>query len=1341
MLKSRTAHKGFLLRRHLSAAGLIIVAILIHLGSAFAQDLLQPGEAFVTRFSGTTASGADTVIDTNGTVGSIVDLRNPAQAPRGQHWLNEPQRLPVTAGQVGQVFGVALDAARSPNIFITATSAFGLHRTVDNTGWMPGMWGQGGGPGTVWKLDAANRYQPSVFATITLDGRENSAAALGNIAFDGWNNQLYVSDLETGMIHRLSASDGADLGRYDHGIEGRRNFFDAPSGSQKTLPERVFDTNSAARINDCPAGEFTKTPSCWNFADFRRRVWGVGVRKDQTSGAVRLYYSVWSSQGFGNLDFAAAADEEKRNSIWSVAIRQDGAFDTASVRRELFLPDFFIDPVDITRAGRSHPVTDIAFPKCSTRGSVMLLAERGGVRNLGLDQENAFANPHESRVLRCERNATGTWQVTGRYDVGFYDRKNDNQPFLRSNSAGGIDFGFGHDWDWAIDLKKADQFVWMSGDALCSPQGPCFVPFTGKREDGSQVHGPQGTPEFAFDELSPFGATQPYPPGGDPYPPMGPTQSYMIDADINTNAGGSVDMDSLTRNDATRIGDIEIYEPCDAGPPVVEPPLVVDPPIVEDPPLIVDPPIEEGPDLEKTKTGPATCVEGDICTFTITVTNNGPGTWSGPLRELDTLPPNSFLVDYRPQPDWLCNQAPGTQDVVCTYPWADLAPGDSVTLEIDVLLPFGIAGQVIENCVADIWLPSRDPNDPAVILAIEQILAGYGYPVGPIDGILDVNTMNAIAQFQFDNGLPQTGLPDQTLIDLLFPGSGGLMGDWNPANDADCHQVQILPAPAPPVQGPAPVPDIEIRKSQITGQCSPGAICTFQLTFVNRGPGNWTGTPEIVDTLPAGATLVPAGSPFYCSQAGNIVTCRSPQQRTLLPNVPGFDTIRVRMPANFQPGMRNCVDLGPTIAATDPNPGNNRVCVRIRARSPVPDIQIRKIQKPAVCEAGGTCSFDLWFINLGPGTFKGSPRIIDTLPKGVKLKSASKPWNCRAAANNVTCSHPRLPLRPGRAMRVTLTVKLPKDIKKGTENCARRQYVAGTPRDPVRQNDKECIPVKVKEPPKPPEPPHETPPPHPTPPAGPGNIRIEKIQSGHCKPGGSCAFEMWYINLGPGKWSGIPQLSDVLPVGGALVSDWAPRGDWECKVGGRSALCTHNPVSLPVGESVRLRLVVDMPTTLTDGAQNCVIRVGPPDSNPGDDRHCIPVKVTTLPPGYTPHPPAITTPHPPHQEPPSTSCPRGTRPSGNVCIKDCPKGYKLSHGKCIKRVKKCPRGYKKVRGKCIKPVKKCPYGYRKVGNKCIRPPKKCPYGTIQIGNVCIRIQTGPTIRIPGGRPPSSGHPH
>ena len=70
-----------------------------------------------------------------------------------------------------------------------------------------------------------------------------------------------------------------------------------------------------------------------------------------------------------------------------------------------------------------------------------------------------------------------------------------------------------------------------------------------------------------------------------------------------------------------------------------------------------------------------------------------------------------------------------------------------------------------------------------------------GYPVGPIDGVLDAVTANAIRTFQRDAGLPITGAPDQALIGLLFGGTAGQGGDANPANDSDSHRQMVMDSP------------------------------------------------------------------------------------------------------------------------------------------------------------------------------------------------------------------------------------------------------------------------------------------------------------------------------------------------------------------------------------------------------------------------------------------------------------------------------------------------------------------------------------------------------------------
>jgi hypothetical protein len=558
------------------------------------QFPIRPGEAFVTRFSGTMpipgpGGTAIPVINPGGVVGSVIDLRNPNQPPQGQHWIGEPQRLLVTAADVGQVFGVAFDDAPVPNIYLAATAAFGLHRMPGSAQWMPGMWGAGGGPGTIYRLGPATNYRPQPFANLTLGGRQNTGASLGNIAYDRWNRQLYASDLETGMIHRIRAADGADLGAYDHGVRGRANFFDASSGRQSALPPIPFNPSTRARIADCTSGNFDNAPECWNIAPSGRRIWGLGVWRNTATNEVRLYYAVWSSPAFDPQTWLAMSDDDKRNSVWSVGIGADGSFNQSSIRREFVIPDFFTKPEDIARAGFSQPVSDVAFPACPGL-PLMLVAERGGMRNLGLGEQSPFATPHEARAIRYELHQDGVWRPIGRYEVGFYDRANEGDPRMRANCAGGASFGPGYSSRWTAEQNRPDNYVWITGDDLCSPNGPCnLAAVAGQQQagDDSEVHGVQGIREDFFDEVAPaaaYGLAPEQQNQSGQVSSVGPDEAYLIDVNINMTPAGAPIAEEFVRNDSTLVGDIAVFQICAPQPVGVVYPLPPPPPV-----LIVEP--------------------------------------------------------------------------------------------------------------------------------------------------------------------------------------------------------------------------------------------------------------------------------------------------------------------------------------------------------------------------------------------------------------------------------------------------------------------------------------------------------------------------------------------------------------------------------------------------------------------------------------------------------------------------------------------------------------------------------------------------------------------------------
>ena len=1193
----------------LAAGALLAIALPM---ASHAQEGLRPGEAFLTKFSGTTtvagAGGARTVIDQAGTVGTALDLTAPGFTPDGRHWLDEPHLFSVTAGDVGQVFGVTLDDASPPNIYLTATSAFGLHRSADSSGWMDGMWGPGGGPGTVYRLTAANHYLPEIFAEITLDGRPNSGAALGNIAFDRQHHQLFVSDLETGMIHRVALADGADLGRYDHGMTGRANFVDALTGASLSLTPIAFDSTSAARTGDCPSGDFARTPSCWNYADFRRRVWGLDVRPDSAGEAERLYYAVWGSQGFGSPDWPTAGDDQQ-NSVWSVAIADDGGFDTTSVRREFFLPEFFRSPAEIARAGISNPVTDIAFPRFGAQ-DVMLVAERGGVRNLGLSAENAFAYPHEARVLRYERAADGAWQAAGRYDVGFYDRRNEGPPYVRAGSAGGAAFGMGYDASGRVDPARTDAFVWMTGDNLCAPDGPCFDPATGTDSDTAQVTGLQGQDGTAFGEVIPDAAFRPYPAPGPAEPPTGPEQSYMVDADVNVDASGMPIAEELDRNDATRVGDVVVFQQAAAK-----------------------------PDLQIVKRAlDRACTAGRICSFEITITNVGDVPYSGPLTVRDTPAEGAELTV--PPSAWTCTPVFG-DTTECSHAPVDLAPGAEASFQVAVRIPTWWNRPVYDNCVELVtpgagedartynnqacgYAPTADPGTPYYAPDLKLTKFGIGQCdwFGECRFVVRVTNVGAVSytgQLSIHDHVPYAGAtlagwapspewmcapaggtdftcghPPVTLLpgeyrEVLLrlaappptPGHarvrncswidwGGAPRDYNPGNEYDCAVISRFPPGDPGAR-----PMLQVEKKPTTATCRDGAgpgggwACDFDVLVTNIGGAPYFG-PIAVSDVPTGplATLVHmVPVPWACTPGVGIPgprTCTHPGiPGGLQPGQHATLPLDFEVPAAVPVGseLENCATVasdynGDGIAEDHTSCAKKLFCHPGAGDCPK-DLALSKsgpmMMGPAadICYPGFPCPFLVRIENLSDQPYHGPVDVTDMPDPGVgPLTLGGLPgFVCVPAGANYTCSYPG-DILPGNFLFLDMSFMIPAGYPGPSfTNCAE------VPPDPVENtepgNDKGCYTAFAPAP------------------------DLWPFGGTECKRGADCTLDLGIKNGGLLPFIGSAGVRGTLSPAVPVVSITPQTPGLTCSVTGQGTYeCRGQSLNIPPGESVKWQAVI-----------------------------------------------------------------------------------------------------------------------------------------------------------------------
>ena len=164
--------------------------------------LLSPGDAVVTGFSGTLPppdglpDGADpldyTFIDPEGAALQVQRFL-PAGPPAGQ-LIDAPALVTAPARDVGQVFAVTLDDAQAPNIYLGATSSFGIHivapgddgtprhvkQGMPGAQFMQGQWGtdKGGAPGSIYRMDGTTG-EITLFSSIG----SNAGPGLGDVVF------------------------------------------------------------------------------------------------------------------------------------------------------------------------------------------------------------------------------------------------------------------------------------------------------------------------------------------------------------------------------------------------------------------------------------------------------------------------------------------------------------------------------------------------------------------------------------------------------------------------------------------------------------------------------------------------------------------------------------------------------------------------------------------------------------------------------------------------------------------------------------------------------------------------------------------------------------------------------------------------------------------------------------------------------------------------------------------------------------------------------------------------------------------------------------------------------
>lgn len=1175
---------------------------------AQSSEIVSAGDAAVTGYAATPDDPALQILDLSKTGGKWAD-----------GIVDAPATLKVPASEIGQVFGLAFDDATPPNIYTNASSAYGLK--VDGTDvsakWAPGQFGlddnDNGGPGSIWKIDGVTG-EVSLFADIALNGTPNSGPGLGTIAFDPISQQLFVSDRDTGMIHRFDLG-GNDLGTFDHGVTAR------PVTGLKALP---FEASNRL---DITSGTFkADDPKTWGFAEDGRNVWGLAI------DGGRLYYAVAEGP-----------------QVWSVSINGRGEFGDD--------PRFELDlPIDFS----PNPISAIAF----TADGKMILAQLGA-------QDNAVMvftpeTPEDIEDLEGQGLDTPNAWVPDPEIIPV----GEDAPFRQA--AGGVAIGHGYNEDGTLNTAACQASVWITGNDLtmegteaieglqgqratgfsATPAAPKQVDFIKLFDGSDNGAGIGGIAIFTDCAAEPVAELPPYEPptcpGDDPRcpgevvtPGPGPGPEPIPGPDLEIvkiaqgercNKGQPCTFNILVRNvgtepyygpitfddEASGSGTLVGYGPTEtwtcaaSGYGFAEcrhEDTYLDPGdgvfvelTFELPPEWPLPTYRNcaslrwagwqgygdinpgndracdyapvcqpgtpgcGPDLMVEQFTTGTCEAGNLCRLRTRITNVGAEDYTGPLSFIvDRFSDGLVLQTYTSTAEWSCG-AVGAGNYQCFSGPETLTPGEWREVSITLIYPDDTALEELEQCVM-----------------LRQLPAG---------------------------------------------------GDQNSANNYACATMRVCSETSP---CPA---DLEARYNPSVCSIVDGTSCQLNFSFRNVGTDPFLpdgGSISYINDFGAGPRFerLSTFNPGTCEAgpgAEGPISCTIPVEPGGLP--PGgqvFSRLYYDVEGLEQTSQQACVKLQWDEDGTDPNPDNDEACITLALCTgaggcPV-DLMVTG-QSPVSCFRGEDCGILFLVFNLGTnGQFTGDIALtMSSIPEAGSptyelFSSADQPLGqCDVAGQQGICQTGPVTLGPasqqGRHFYAIFTQPIPADYARDTaEVCMELDNVE----EENLTNNRYCLPVSIFDPAqiaaveK----------------TSGGDVAVTKTLRGACaKAGDTCSFRIRVSNEGTAPIEGDIVIEDALsPASGSFVGASGPGWTAEADGDGKAVL-TFVAGPLEPGQPKAVDVTFKMNADAAGEVENCAtLRKLPGDGNTNtgtnNDTACVSVTLeeeTTEPPPPPPPP-------------------------------------------------------------------------------------------------------------------------
>ena len=454
-------------------------------------------------------------------------------------------------------------------------------------------------------------------------------------------------------------------------------------------------------------------------------------------------------------------------------------------------------------------------------------------------------------------------------------------------------------------------------------------------------------------------------------------------------------------------------------------------------------------DLTISKTGsPNPYVPGALLTYTIVVTNAGPGDAT-----------NAHVQDALPAPlagfSWTCTASgagascgtaagSGSIDALVTLPAGTHAtftvsgtvPAgtiDALANTATVTPPLGVTDPVPGNNSAT----DNNPVGPQADLTVSKASNPNPYLPGALLTYIVVsnagpsNVTNArvqdalpapLAGFTWTCAASGAGAACGTAagsgnIDALVTLPAGTHATFTVSGTVPAGTTEALTNTAtvtPPVGVTDPVPgnngatntnpvgpqaDLTISKVSSPDPYVPGAALNYTIVVTNAGPSNVTNA-RVQDALPAPLagfswTCVPSGAGAQCGTAAGsgsidaLVTLPAGTHATF--------TVSGTVPAGTTGSLTNTATVTPPLGVTDPVPGNNGA-TDTNPAGPQADLTISKVSSPNPYVPGALLTYTIVVSNDGPSNVSNA-RVQDALPGPL----AGFTWTCAASGAGAAC--------------------------------------------------------------------------------------------------------------------------------------------------------------------------------------------------------------------------------------------------------------------------------------------------------------------------------------------------